>query len=75
METAKERALNFAKFWYAGGEMDGVEENERRIAGLAKEITRLLKEQDKFTRYAIAEAPVNDSRARAIAMNTREVIS
>ncbi|MCP4395744.1 MAG: hypothetical protein GY801_00325 [bacterium] len=89
METAEERAIDFAKFWYGGGNPEDTEDNEMRIQGLAKEIKRMLKEQDKLTRHAIAEAitvepdeitpdgayynMLSKSRAHNIAMNIHAV--
>ncbi len=42
MKTSKEQAQALARFWYAGGDMDGIEENERRIKGLAEQVEQLI---------------------------------
>jgi hypothetical protein len=76
-KTAKERAFDFAKSWYAcdfSSDSAAADDNERRIAGLAKGVESLLKEQDKLTRHAIAEKMAKDNKAHATAMNTREGI-
>lgn len=64
MESAQERALSFAKFWYNGGNQEDAEEDERRVEGLARSICHLLKVQDGFTRHAIRDALTNESTAR-----------
>ncbi len=73
MESVEKRALDFAVFWYSGGNPEDAEEDEMRAAKLSKEIERMLKEQDRFTRHAIAEKLVCDTRAHGIAMNIQAV--
>jgi hypothetical protein len=70
METVEQRASNLASFWYGGGKPEEAEEDLRRKVGLAKMIEKALREQDKLTRHAIAEALAFHSYAHSIAMNT-----